>query len=169
MPILEQITPNNVLTFKTVRLQALQDSPSAFGSTYAREAAFPDEEWSRRAANMNGEKRIGYLAMSDGIPCGIAAGFRDEDDPTKAQVISMWVAPEYRRAGIGAALIGAIRAWARISGVQSLYLMVTSSNHAALECYKRLGFLMTGKTEPYPNDPSLIEYEMSQAVPAEND
>jgi len=167
MPILEQITENNVAAFKTVRLRALLDSPSVFGSTYAREAQFPDAEWLRRAANMNGEKRIGYLAMDNGLPCGIAAGFRDEHDPTRAQVISMWVAPDYRRAGVGSALIAATRAWARNRGVSTLQLMVTSCNDAAIEFYKRMGFSMTGKTEPYPNDPSLIEYEMSQPISME--
>ena len=65
MPFLEQISTNNVLAFKTVRLWALQDSPGAFGSTFARESQFPDAEWLRRAANMNGEKRVGYLAMDE--------------------------------------------------------------------------------------------------------
>ncbi len=165
MPILEEITENNVVAFKTIRLRALQDSPSAFGSTYAREAEFPDAEWLRRATNMNGEKRIGYLAMDDGVPCGIAAAFRDERDPANAQLISMWVAPAYRRTGMGTVLIAAIQTWARARGVSTLKLMVTSSNHAAIEFYKRIGFSLTGKTEPYPNDPSLIEYEMSQPVP----
>jgi ribosomal protein S18 acetylase RimI-like enzyme len=43
--------------------------------------------------------------------------------------------------------------------------MVTSNNHAAIEFYERMGFSMTGNTEPYPNDPLIIEYEMSQVVP----
>ena len=115
---------------------------------------------------MNGDKRIGYLAMSDGIPCGIAAGFMDENHPASAQVISMWVAPEYRRAGVGAALIGAIRAWARDRGVSTLQLMVTNRNEGAIEFYRRIGFSLTGRTEPYPNDPSLIELEMSQSIEA---
>src|SRR5579862_4627446 len=167
MPILEQISVNNVQAFKKVRLQALQDLPSAFGSTYARESAFSDSEWMTRAANMNGEKKIGYLAMDDDIPCGIVGGFTDEDDPSKAQVISMWVAPAYRRAGVGRALIAAIRGWARNRGMRTLQLMVTSCNHDAIEFYQRNGFSMTGRTEPYPNDPSLIEYEMSGPVPTE--
>jgi ribosomal protein S18 acetylase RimI-like enzyme len=165
MVVLQQITTGNVTAFKTARLRALQDSPSAFGSTYARESQFPDAEWTSRAANMNGEKRIGFLAMDDEVPCGIIAGFRDEDDPTRAQVVSMWVAPAYRRRGVGSALIAAVRDGARTRGVAELQLMVTSRNHTAIEFYERLGFSLTGKTEPYPNDPSLIEYQMSQLVP----
>jgi len=93
MPFLEQISTSNVLAFKTIRLWALQDSPSAFGSTFARESQFPDAEWLRRAANMNGEERIGYLAMDNASACGIIGAIRDEHDSLSANVVSMWVAP----------------------------------------------------------------------------
>jgi len=165
MPFLEQISTNNILAFKTVRLQALQDSPAAFGSTYARESQFLDAEWLRRAANMNGEKGIGYLAVDDESPCGIVGAFRDEHDSFSANVVSMWVAPAHRRTGVGSFLISAVQTWTRICGVRTLRLMVTSNNSAAIEFYKRMGFSMTGNTEPYPNDPTVIEYEMSQLVP----
>jgi len=165
MPFLEQISTNNVLEFKTVRLWALQDSAAAFGSTYARESQFSDAEWLRRAANMTGEKAIGYLAIDDDRACGIIGAFRDEHDPLSANVVSMWVAPAHRRAGVGSSLIAALQTWARSCGVRALRLMVTGNNHAAIEFYKRMGFSMTGNTEPYPNDPSIIEYEMSQVVP----
>lgn len=165
MPILEQISANNVLAFKTVRLSALQDSPAAFGSTFARESQFSDAEWLRRAANMNGEKRMGYLAIDAESPCGIIGAFLDENDSLSANVVSMWVAPSHRRTGVGSSLVAAIQAWARNCGVRALRLMVTSNNRTAIEFYERMGFSMTGKTEPYPNDPSLIEYEMSQVVP----
>src|SRR5271166_4519580 len=126
MPLLEQISTNNVLAFKTVRLWALQDSPAAFGSTFARESQFSDAEWLKRAANMNGEKRIGYLAMDGESPCGIIGAFRDEHDSFSANVISMWVAPAHRRTGVGSSLISAVQTWARTSGVRALRLMVTS-------------------------------------------
>jgi GNAT superfamily N-acetyltransferase len=165
MPLLEQISTNDVLVFKTVRLRALQDSPAAFGSTYARESQFPDAEWLKRAANMNGEKAIGYLAMDDDGACGVIGVFRDEHDSLSANVVSMWVAPAYRRTGLGASLIAALQTWARNHGVLVLRLMVTSNNRAAIEFYEHMGFSMTGNTEPYPNDPAVIEYEMSQVVP----
>lgn len=168
MPILEQINTNNVLAFKTARLSALQDSPTAFGSTYSREAAFSHAEWRHRAANMNGEKRIGYLAIDSGAPCGIAAGFLDEHNPARAQLVSMWVAPAHRRTGTGSLLVAAVQAWARSRAVHELRLMVTSSNQGAIAFYERQGFSLTGTTEPYPNDPSLIEYEMSLVLSQES-
>jgi ribosomal protein S18 acetylase RimI-like enzyme len=164
MAILRQITPQMALRYKAVRLRALEDSPSAFGSTYLRESQFTDEEWSTRARNLNGERAVGYLAFDRDEYCGIAVCFLDEQDLLKADLISMWVAPEYRRSGVGRLLVDAIATWVSDRGAQNLQLMVTSSNHAAMAFYKRNGFAMTGRTEPYPNDPALIEYEMSRAV-----
>jgi hypothetical protein len=30
--------------------------------------------------------------------------------------------------------------------------------------YRRLGFEGTGRTEPYPNDPAVVEYEMVRGI-----
>jgi len=43
--------------------------------------------------------------------------------------------------------------------------MVTSNNERAIRFYERLGFAKTGRTEPYPNDLAIIEYEMLRPVP----
>jgi ribosomal protein S18 acetylase RimI-like enzyme len=39
--------------------------------------------------------------------------------------------------------------------------LMTSTNQSAILFYETLGFSQTGRTEPYPNDPSLIELEMT--------
>jgi hypothetical protein len=96
-PVLERITQANASIFKAVRLNALEDTPSAFGSTYARESAFTDAEWANRIANWGGERGVGYLAQQRGIYCGIAGAMLDAQDPLKAQLLSMWVAPSHRR------------------------------------------------------------------------
>jgi ribosomal protein S18 acetylase RimI-like enzyme len=161
MITLEPITALNVAAFKEVRLRALQDTPNAFGSTYAREIQLTDAGWAARGARWNGERGIGFLAMDGGIVCGIAGSFLDEADPTRAHLISMWTAPTHRQRGVGRLLVEEIAAWARGRGTSQLLLMVTSSNQPAMIFYQRLGFTPTGRTEPYPNDSRLIEYEMS--------
>ncbi len=164
MILLAPITIENVSVFKEVRLRALRDSPSAFGSTYEREFQFSDEEWIQRAIRWNGEKGVGFLAMDEGTACGIAGSFLDEDDVTRAQLISMWTAPTHRRQGVGRLLVDAVATWARLRGARMLLLMVTSVNEQAMRFYEQLGFARTGRTEPYPNDPAVIEYEMARAI-----
>jgi len=158
------IAPTNAMQFKAVRLAALQDSPTAFGSTYAKEAQLSEADWLDRSKKWNGDKAIGYLAMDSRSPCGIVAAFIDEHAPGKAHVVSMWVGPMHRRSGVGRSLIDAVVMWACAKSVSALHLMVTSCNDGAIEFYKRNGFAMTGKTEPYPNSPSLFEYEMSRPI-----
>jgi ribosomal protein S18 acetylase RimI-like enzyme len=164
MIALESVTPQNALVFKEVRLRALQDSPYAFGSTYAKESQLPDAEWVERATRWNGERSILYLATEGGAPCGVVGAAIDESDPTRAQLISMWTAPTHRQRGVGRVLVGQILVWARDRGVCSVQLMVTSNNESAMRFYQRLGFTRTGRTEPYPNDPAVIECEMSMPI-----
>jgi ribosomal protein S18 acetylase RimI-like enzyme len=165
MIVLTPITQTNMLIFKSVRLRALQDSPSAFGSTYAKEVQLTGTDWIERTARWNGERGAGFLAMddddNDGAACGIAGVFLDQDDPARAHLVSMWTAPTHRQRGVGSLLVNQVISWARLRGARTLLLMVTSGNGPAISFYERLGFTRTGRTEPYPNDPALIEYEMS--------
>jgi len=164
MIALELITPQNAMIFKAVRLRALQDTPSAFGSTYAKESQFTDADWIKRAVQWNGERSAAFLAMDVHIACGIVGSFLDQDDTTRAHLGSMWTAPTHRHRGIGRLLVNEVLGWARLHRARTLQLMVTSNNEPAILFYQRLGFTRTGRTEPYPNDPALIEYEMSRPI-----
>jgi ribosomal protein S18 acetylase RimI-like enzyme len=162
---IEPITPLNAFVFKAVRLRALQDAPHAFGSTYAKESQLTDADWIQRVERWNGESGAGFLAMDQGIACGIAGSFLDQNDATRAQLIAMWTAPTHRQRGVGRLLVNAVLNWALGRNASMLQLMVTSINEPAIGFYERLGFTRTGRTEPYPNDPTVIEYEMSRPIP----
>ena len=165
MIAIEPITPLKVAVLKDVRLRALQEAPYAFGSTYAREVQFDHAEWARRVERWNGERGVGFLAMDGATACGIAGSLLDENNPTRAQLVSMWTAPTHRQLGIGRLLVNAVLDWARTRNVHALLLMVTSNNDPAIRFYERLGFTKTGRTEPYPNNPSVLEVEMSRTIP----
>jgi ribosomal protein S18 acetylase RimI-like enzyme len=161
---IQPITAKNASLFKTVRLRALRDAPHAFSATYAKESQFDDAEWLRRVERMNGEKGIGFLAMDGDHACGIVGSFLDANDATRAQLVSMWTAPTYRQRGVGRQLVDEVVRWAHLQGARTMLLMVTSNNELAMRFYEKLGFARTGRTEPYPNDPVVIEYEMSRAT-----
>lgn len=164
MITIEPITAQNVSLFKTVRLRALQEAPYAFGSTHAKEAEFDEAEWLRRVERMNGERGIGFLAMDGETACGIVGAFLDAEDTGRAQLVSMWTDPAHRQRGTGRLLVNEVLAWAGRSGARTLLLMVTSNNEPAMRFYEKLGFARTGRTEPYPNDPAIHEYEMSRPI-----
>jgi len=165
MIVLEPITAANALVFKAVRLRALASDPGAFGSTYGKEASLSDEDWFRRSVRWSSSGSIGLLAYDGDQPCGIVAGYTEDGDCRRAHVVSMWVDPEHRRTRVGTALIERVASWAGGRGVSELRLMVTGINRGAIAFYQRLGFRMSGYTEPYPNDPSVLEYEMMLEVP----
>ena len=60
-------------------------------------------------------------------------------------LISMWVAPEARRQGIGAALVDAVAHWARTRVLKRLFLDVVETNTPAIALYARKGFVPTGE------------------------
>jgi GNAT superfamily N-acetyltransferase len=147
--------------YKAVRLAALKQDPLAFGSTYEREVLFPDAEWVTRASSLDGTNRVGFFALEDEEAFGLVACFRDSEDPTVGDVISMWVAPEARRSGVGSELLKAIRYWAEERGMRTLRLLVTSHNATGISFYERNGFIRTGKTVPYPHALDIFEIEMT--------
>lgn len=142
----------------------MQEAPYAFGSTYAREAAFGEADWLARLDRWNGERGAGFPAIAGGRTCGIAGCLLDTSDPATADLVSMWTAPEERRAGVGRVLVESVAEWCRQRGVGILRLMVTGNNEGAIRFYERLGLQRTGRTEPYPNDPAVLEYEMARPV-----
>lgn len=160
MIVLESISQTNALVFKAIRLRALKTDPTAFGSTYAKEVQIPDEEWFQRSVRWSSNGMIAYLALHEERACGLVACYTEEENPERGHVVSMWVDPAYRCAGIGRMLIDGLKTWAAGRGVDELILAVTSVNDGAIRFYERLGFRMTGRTEPYPNDPAIFEHEM---------
>lgn len=160
MITIEPISTDHAANLKVTRLRALLDSPTAFGSTYGNESQVTDEEWRNRATACSEESRTGYLAMDGESPCGMVRATPDDRDANIAWVESMWVAPTHRKLGIGRLLINQILTWAHSQGITALKLSVTSNNEPAIRFYSGLGFVATGETEPYPNDPTLVEYVM---------
>jgi ribosomal protein S18 acetylase RimI-like enzyme len=165
---IKPITPALVAAYKSTRLRALYDTPTAFGSTYASESQLTDADWLRRTQQWNdGDGSVAYLAWDDAEPdqpCGIAASVLLWEDPRTAELLSMWVAPSHRRRGVGRLLVEGVSAWAKSRQARTLCLMVTSSNDDAMRFYETLGFTKTGRTAPYPNDATLFEFEMARTV-----
>ena len=164
MVSIELIARRDAPALRDARLRALQDAPSAFGSTYAKESQLTDDDWQERADRWSGRRCATFLALDSEMPCGIAGCFLDSEDALQAHLVSMWVSSSHRRTGVGRALVNAALDWARTKRVQRLCLMVTSNNDPAIGFYRSLEFSFTGRTEPYPNDPNLFEHEMCRQV-----
>ena len=146
---------------RTLRLRALSDAPSAFGSTYEREEAFTDEEWQRRL-RADGHPHV-VCERPDGEAVGVAALVQDWTDATVGHLMAMWVAPEARGSGAADLLIDQVLEWARDAGVTTLRLHVTDGNARAERVYERNGFSRTGTTVVRDRDGG-VEVEMERRL-----
>jgi len=122
-----------------IRLRALRDAPEAFETTFAEAKARPFENWQQQL-----EQLATFVAVADDLDIGMARGARHDVRDDTAYLISMWVASEGRRRGVGSALIEAVAAWAREQGFKRLLLDVAEGNAAALALYTEAGFVATG-------------------------
>ncbi|MET0384854.1 MAG: GNAT family N-acetyltransferase [Polyangiales bacterium] len=124
---------------KCVRLAALADAPDAFASTLAEELQLTEADWRARAANnAAAETSACFLALREGVPCGMAVGVLRADD---AALNALWVAANVRRLGVGTSLTAAVSTWARERGAARISLEVTTSSAGAIALYRRLGFV----------------------------
>jgi len=159
MVLVREVKPDDWQTLRDVRLAALQEAPSAFGSTYAREAAFTEEQWRGRISERS-VTFFGYLPDA-AEPAGLTGVYVPDD---VADVVSMWVRPSGRGRAVGEALIEAAAGWARARDHAELLLWVTESNAPARRLYERCGFALTGERQPLPSDPTLPEVRMRRRL-----
>jgi ribosomal protein S18 acetylase RimI-like enzyme len=156
-----RIFANEGPALKSIRLEALRDSPSAFGSTYVEEVSEPDEHWARRASvGAGSEISATYFAVVDDRVVGLVGGYRLDSSDRSVELVSMWVSPAIRRVGIAGKLVDAVVEWATEIGVSCVDLWVTRGNDAALKLYGAAGFSETGEHQPLPSDPCKDELRM---------
>lgn len=156
---LRRFRPDEGRLFREVRLRALADAPTAFASTYAEALERPARWWDEWVAKWSaGTRAVGFVALEGDRPMGLAGGyFDDEAERDVVELIAMWVAPEARGRGVGAALTTAVVDWARERGARLVKLWVTTTNAGAMRLYERCGFRRTGVVEALPHDAILAE------------
>ena len=160
---IRRIRPDEGLRSRAFRLHALAEAPSAFGSTLAKERAYPESLWHERAADCR-DDRVIFVAEQDGRWVGSVTGLTPDpggSDRPGLLLVAMFVDGTVRRRGVGVALVESIVDWARARDAARLTLWVTSTNEAALALYSRCGFRPTGTTRRGAHDLIPVEVEMA--------
>ena len=145
---------------RDVRLRALHDAPDSFGSTAGREERFAEAHWRMR---IRGTPTWLALDDDDEVPRGMVSLIQEPGSPIDDRhLVSLWVAPEARRRGLGWSLIDAARDQALLDGARTLSLWVLEGNTPAGDLYVRAGFRRTGVRQQLPRDATLVEerYEL---------
>lgn len=159
------ITAHDWKVYKALRLQSLQDTPNAFGSTYAEELVRSDEVWATRIQNALALQRAQiFFAFVDDQVCGLVWCKQLDDAEATIALYQMWVAPQARRCGAGSALIHAAIAWGLSKAARRLLLEVTSTETAAIRLYQGHGFIATGELIPLRENSDLLMQPMVRLI-----
>lgn len=139
------VAPAEWRAWRELRLRALAESPDSFGETL--EGARGRDEAGWIAATAVDPARVVLVAEDGGDLWGTVVVRVSPDEPQRAHLYAMWVAPEARGRGVGRALVDAAMRWARLAGAATLVLRVTERAPAAVALYRSLGFADTGAVE----------------------
>ena len=143
---------------RDLRLEMLADTPIAYLETLETARRHDEAHWRRRARPRQDGGVFLVAVLPNGRFVGQMAGVVDVAGPT---LVAVYVAPAFRgaAAGVADALLDGIEDWACASSTL-LRLEVNELNLRARSYYERRGFVLTGRTSPYPLDPPSLELEM---------
>jgi len=131
--------------FRQLRLEALQNHPTAFGQDYVDARSRPEQYW-REVLTMDDQERAIFLAEHPETLVGLTGIRRRLDRRTlhSATIWGVYVRPAWRGRRIGETLIRACLDWARERRVVVVKLAVETTNRSAIRCYERCGFSTYG-------------------------
>lgn len=144
---IRRIGPDGWRPWRELRLAALAEAPEAFGSKLSDWQGAGDTEarWRARLDSVP----LNLIAELDGDAAGMLSAVFEEGG---VELISMWVAPRARGAGVGDALVEAALAWAADRHPARIRLRVMEGNERAAALYRRNGFVDAGPVEPETPD-----------------
>jgi len=166
MITLHAIEPGEWPLYRDLRLQALAESPDAFGSTLEAEAGRADEAWSSRIATLAAGQDQAFFARHNEAVCGLVWCKLAAQEPERADLYQMWVAPASRGQGAGRALLDGAIAWAAAQGAKCLCLGVTVGDTPAMHLYRSVGFRPSGPVEPLREGSRLTSQPMALRLDA---
>lgn len=163
---IREATPSDLSQYRELRLHALETAPTAFSSDHQVNLKQPMSFWERRLAS--DEYGTIFFAQYENALIGMT-GIRQNESPKtrhSAELISVYVRPEWRGLHIAKALIEGCIVWAKARGVNIVKLGVLSASTSAIRCYQRCGFTVYG-TEPRGicyNGQYFDEYLMARII-----
>ncbi|KQO60396.1 GNAT family N-acetyltransferase [Curtobacterium sp. Leaf261] len=152
---------------RALRLQALADTPIAFGETLAAGRRRDEASWRERGGRGQLEHSTFLAAIdADGTWVGTMGG-TVEGTPAAPlpMLVGVFIAPSHRgrRIGVADALLAGVEEWAATEG-DTITLDVHEDNDRAIAFYEARAYVRTGRTRPYPLAQGSRELEMRKAL-----
>lgn len=128
--------------YRTIRLQALAENPSAYVTAYEEDAALTEEQLRERLTPSDSSQTFGVFAGQSLVGIGTLVRPERVRLNFRAMIVGMFVAPEQRGTGLARQLVTTCIDRARtLAGVEEVCLSVTIGNEAARRCYLACGFV----------------------------
>ena len=141
---IQRLDASHALDYRTMTLEAYDRHPQAFTSSVRERASMPLSWWESR---LTGKLDVVLGAFDDSRLAGIAGlAFESREKARhKATLFGMYVSADVRQRGFGLQLVQAVLAEARTHAhLRLVKLTVTAGNDAALNLYRRCGFVQFG-------------------------
>jgi ribosomal protein S18 acetylase RimI-like enzyme len=138
--IVRKLTPEDVVYYRDIRLQALAESPDAFAATFEEEERSSLDVFSDRLAALSV-----FGAFADGGIVGMVGLYVDQRAKFshKARLWGLFVRCGYRGGGTGSRLISYALSEAD-QRTQQVILTVSAAARSAIDLYERSGFKCYG-------------------------
>jgi ribosomal protein S18 acetylase RimI-like enzyme len=146
--LIRRLRPTDAPEYRRLRLLALKESPTAFGSSYSDEIKRPLSHTKSRLAISSDNWVFGAFHNRQLI--GVVRLVRGEGrkERHKASIFSMYVAPRNRRKGVANGLMEvAIRRAKKLKGIRVIQLTVVTANASAMALYEKAGFVEYGREQ----------------------
>lgn len=135
-----QLSPEDWLAYKNLRLRALKEEPAAFSTPYEEMVVKEDDYWKKRLADASkGENSWLLFAKRNTDLVGMISA--NTSDQGNTQIHAVFVVAEARGLGIGSLLMeGILKVLSAKKEIAKIYLDVNSQQPAAVGLYQKYGF-----------------------------
>jgi RimJ/RimL family protein N-acetyltransferase len=142
------LSPERWAESKALRIEALTDSPIAFGMSLEEEIVRDDASWKNRLEEAEqAEYRWLVYLESEGKLVGVAGAYREKVLKIKhtAYIVGVYITPAFRGQGWARKMMETLfEKVCKNSEVNRLELQVTSTQASAVKLYESLGFAQVG-------------------------
>ena len=140
---IRQLTKDDAVDYRQLRLKALKDSPEAFGSLYAEELAESELYFEKCLINNDKENIVFGAYFNDGLIAIVCLKKETKlKSKHRAEILQMYVDVDHRNQKIGRQILDAILSYGfnHFSDLECVRLAVVRSNKDAIHLYEKTGF-----------------------------
>lgn len=161
--IVKKLSKDDWRGYRDVRLEALKESPDAFGSSYSENIGRSDQYWMNKLSLLDEKKEKNFFCavLDNGNFISIGGAYQDNNN--EWNIIAMYAKKEYRGLGAGSLLFSKILDELRGKKVKKVFLRVNVIKVPAVSLYKKFGFkIIKSASNQLLGDGNFYEeYEMS--------